>query len=745
MTDGFSWPAFVRARASSPTGRREIATVLLGDFMRWSHGLELSATEDRWELRRADDVGRRGPVVELDLAGGSIVAASDGRERTPLTWASLADAQTSREASLRVEEALGLTSPRATPRSTPAALAFKTASELVRQSPALPGQSRLTVITSADRGVEIEISGITVSSAGLARVGDSSSDLMSAYDGEQRDVGRLAQVLARPRGHLFVGHSRLETVASTAVVIPTDAAFSVGGHWKLAAGVPEGVAWRDIRPSGWGRGSVEPLQLRGESTVSTDRPNVWVIDSIAWTPEEVGEVAAAAVDTIVSRSEAELREKASGAGLRLPLIALPMLGSGHGAHGADRGRLAKALIEALTAVAERSAVDIVIVTTSSADYSVLQGLRRNELESGAAARFLGPSLLSSARELGRRIADREVALFFGAGLSMGAGLPSWSQLLRALLDDLPEGHLTWEEVKDLPVLDQGEVIERAVKDAGEEDIGKRVAAVVGRSDRPSLGHVLLASMQITDAVTTNYDRLYERAVEAAARPDERAIAPLPWAKVSPGAPWVLKMHGDVQHPTSIVLTRGSFVAYDNRWKPVGSVVQALMMTSHLLVVGASLTDDNLIRFAYEVAHLRGQLATNKDARTQSADIGTVIALKPDRAFEHLWSKQFDVVAVGAAPGVLTSDYPSTTRALSIFLDTIAVFASRHAAHLLDARYQIGHPNLVDALRSAYEEASSLGESDEAWKRLAEALASFGAAERDEGPGAVDRGGRGRPQ
>ncbi|MEK8226511.1 SIR2 family protein [Oerskovia sp. M15] len=67
------------------------------------------------------------------------------------------------------------------------------------------------------------------------------------------------------------------------------------------------------------------------------------------------------------------------------------------------------------------------------------------------------------------------------------------------------------------------------------------------------------------------------------------------------------MHGDVDRPATIVLSRSSFVRYDTRWKPVGSLVQSLMMTKHLLVVGASMTDDNLLRFAYEVAGLREEL------------------------------------------------------------------------------------------------------------------------------------------
>ena len=282
---------------------------------------------------------------------------------------------------------------------------------------------------------------------------------------------------------------------------------------------------------------------------------------------------------------------------------------------------------------------------------------------------------------------------------------------------------------------------------------RSVASIVGAgSARPSLSHALLASMRVREAATTNYDQLYEQAVTAAGGPTDglRAdIDRLPWDRTSTGRPWLLKMHGDVEHPDSIVLSRSSFVHYDNRWKPVGSLVQSLMMTKHLLVVGASMTDDNLLRFAYEVAGLRASVEKHDPA---APEIGTVLHLADDAAFSRLWKGRFDVVvptleaeerAATVTPDPSESDDARrdreaterrrAARALTVLLDVVAMHAEREAPHLLDARYvdERGEEaaSLVTDLRNLARTARQIG-ADDAWTQLADALDQFGAGSTD---------------
>jgi len=104
----------------------------------------------------------------------------------------------------------------------------------------------------------------------------------------------------------------------------------------------------------------------------------------------------------------------------------------------------------------------------------------------------------------------------------------------------------------------------------------------------SITHSLLASLQITEIVTTNYDRLYE----AVCNDTEKAIAVLPYDTTENSNRWILKLHGDINHPEDIVLTREDYLRYQDRREALTGIVQALLLTKHMLFVGFSLQDDN---------------------------------------------------------------------------------------------------------------------------------------------------------
>ena len=134
-------------------------------------------------------------------------------------------------------------------------------------------------------------------------------------------------------------------------------------------------------------------------------------------------------------------------------------------------------------------------------------------------------------------------------------------------------------------------------------------------------HYSLANLPVQEIATTNYDRLFEEAAEASGRP----VAVLPWEPASTkGGRWLVKLHGTIDPPRDIVLTRDDYLSYDERRAALGGIVQALLITRHMLFVGFSLDDDNFHRILHEV---RKAVGGDTTLRLDSATFGTVLAMR----------------------------------------------------------------------------------------------------------------------
>jgi hypothetical protein len=126
-------------------------------------------------------------------------------------------------------------------------------------------------------------------------------------------------------------------------------------------------------------------------------------------------------------------------------------------------------------------------------------------------------------------------LFLGAGVSVGAGLPMWDTLLEELA---AEARMTAEEVGALrrfDALDRARIIDGRL---GGHQINDAVARRFRRYHH-SLTHALLAALPVEEAVTTNYDQLFELASGAVGE----HVAVLPHAPRLDATRWLLKMHG----------------------------------------------------------------------------------------------------------------------------------------------------------------------------------------------------------
>lgn len=546
-------------------------------------------------------------------------------------------------------------------------------------------------------------------------------------------------------GHTFVVNGVLEGLGWDAAIIPTDPDFTVSSFWRPAVGLAAHDPWAPMRPDGWGRGAAKRAKSVDDGETV---PLVWFLDVVSPSADDLGARAADCIRAMVAADRTDLERRARAAQRARPLVALTVIGVGAGGHGRERGTVIRGLLRGASAAARDAGVDVVIVARSRADYAALQHLRAGEAAKGEATSPLRDELVDAARALGEKASKGELALFIGAGVSMSAGLPSWTSLIH-LLAASPDAEASLKGIDLLKhgPLEQATLLDAASKEST-EPLGEQIATIIKATTTPGLSHALLVGLRCREVVTTNYDKLYETAVDAilpesAEKSDRVAVAP--WDRPSADGSWILKMHGDVEHPGSIVLTRRSFVRYDAHWKPVGSIVQSLMMTRHLLVLGASMTDDNLVRFAHEVGELRDGLAgTGSSAGDGVPEIGTIVTLFDSPALRKLWDGRFTVVGATEDPAPEASDLSLratpdqlAARALSIFLDAIGMYAVRDASYLLDRSYEPTSSEgreVAEHLQALGPRLAALRDMDPQgdWAKLGVALTAFGLEIRGDG-------------
>lgn len=470
-------------------------------------------------------------------------------------------------------------------------------------------------------------------------------------------------------GHLFVVHGKIESVVHDAAVIPVGRERIYNPVWRSLVGETP------VRPDDWDR--------RGWGRVHNAPDRVWAVC--------VGGLRPDPYDQILERIHHVLRRvderrdvyEKKRPGHSLPLVAVPVVGIGYGGYGEQMGDVLTQLVAGLAEWARELNVDVALVTPDPAVYAAAQYARRHVVEE------LPPRLEQVAEQLAGQAKGGGLALLLGAGVGRAAGLPTWHELIQRLAEEFGVEGVTGG-ASTLTTTDQAELIEKSANGRFQH----RVAALTRTPDRPSLLHALLAGLDCHEVVTTNYDVMYETAVSATGR-DITSV--MPWSSAQGAERWILKLHGDVDHVERIVLTRRHMVVFDAANRPSAAVLQSLLLTKRLLIVGTSMTDDNVVRLAHEVQAYR-----EVHQGGGSGTFGTVLDVGSDHIRSRLWDGQLDWVMLGEA-GPWTG-----TRAVELLLDRVALLASRDSSWLLDRRFgglidSDEERRLVQEVRRAYEQ------------------------------------------
>lgn len=505
-------------------------------------------------------------------------------------------------------------------------------------------------------------------------------------------------------GHLFVLQGDLTRLACDAVVLPCDDALNITRLWQplLPPGLPKGDS-----PE-WLRLPVEDLEGNIVRLPDVDKRRVRASITLP-----ASNLPRSTPETVANRVVAGVRTGAKDlqpqGGRHLPLVAVPLVGTGAGGLNHRRGEVIQALIPRLREAAD--GFDIALVLLDRRDLAAAQQARTDHTD----WLELTGSLRSAADRLGVLAGHGQLSLFIGAGASKPVGLPDWWTLLKDLADDAGIS-VDWGAATDpletaTPIVNElGERFHQAV--ASKLDCGKH-----------GIGHALLAGLRVQQMVTTNFDPCMELALDA---PLEGRYRVLTRNLADSSMPWLLKLHGDIHRPGSLVLSGADYKAHAQEYAALRGVVQSLMLTSHLLFIGFSMTDRSFLDMAAAVARVREDAETEGGPTLPTA--GTALALTSSLIRNHDLEEELDFI-----PMVDRESEEFGARILEIFLDRLAwAAATTHelsAEYLLDTRYASGlkdpDKSLVDALVKFQEELPEKALASPGWDRIRAALISLG--------------------
>jgi hypothetical protein len=263
----------------------------------------------------------------------------------------------------------------------------------------------------------------------------------------------------------------------------------------------------------------------------------------------------------------------------------------------------------------------------------------------------------------REIDDRQVILFVGSGISAALGLPTWDEFIGRLGAEFafePNEFLTlssdFRSLAEFYRLEKGSLTELCSKMAREWKVSDEKLAA-------SRAHELIVRLDFPIVYTTNYDHLLERAYQLNGKPFNKIVSARDIARSDPTQPTIVKFHGDLDDPGSVVLAETDYFHRLSFEHPLDIKLAGDALGKAVLFVGYSVSDINLRLLLYRLQAI-WRASGCEDSRPRSY----VFMTKSNQVQERILDSW------GVAPLIAASS--DETSAVAVFLERLCTLSGR---------------------------------------------------------------------
>lgn len=218
--------------------------------------------------------------------------------------------------------------------------------------------------------------------------------------------------------------------------------------------------------------------------------------------------------------------------------------------------------------------------------------------------------MNKLNRLIKYIRKEDVALFIGSGFSLKAGAPKVSDLIDAVFEEAGVEFAQKLENEKIPKEDLRIVSEQYIQECGSRhDLMEILRTKFEFVPQDLSDHVLLSRIPHFKTIfTTNYDTLIE---DAYPKPDVTLVTSnVGCSYVKDTRVTIYKIHGDINtmnDPDSIVITERDYQNYFNneKYKLIWEELKRTFVTKHIVFIGYSLKDDNVLEIIKNVRECVG--------------------------------------------------------------------------------------------------------------------------------------------